>query len=384
MIKEIEARLKQYRQVRKDREAKSSVRAKTEEEISSECRKIQAFLTKASPFMQAWGKLFDRFCTMKPNGAILFDGRAETGTFSHEDYRQVAEQCMKCIASVCRNPQNEPAQIRECCLSYNTLLLILRVREKLIENAVSERERAIGRRIEDALAELDADDDPDWQAAYALLEQGDGGQALALLKEEIACTYCEGNVVYGTKEGLILPEGRVDLPVFLQAKERDGAVFLKTEKEEQACAILKGLLPGMFEQLAVAYRPSSFSLAFLEKANVVESVCGRFCNRIADSKLDSCGVVSGILVFIIGFDEDSMLHSSRIWMIAIMLVCSVIGSSNFTIKSIYSDPDTGALYYEYKDGYQLKKLNDADAVDRDVDRRNRTVFCQFQCQRVFE
>lgn len=289
MTSNIENKLKKYIQMQKTENELAIAPKKIEEQIDLVCNKIESFLQNANQFIHQYCELYKQYCSFSNNGMILFNGNVETASFSFDNFKRIADECVKCIISTCKNPQNDGSQIRKFSLAYNTLLLLLHVKSKLIENGIKIEINKLKSDVETYNLELKDSNDSSWQKIYELLKKNDNIQALDLIKQEISNTFCEGNIVYGSKKDLEIFSEQLEFPVFLQAVQGENAVFIKINSEEKTNNMLEKFLPGLFEKIAHSYRPGNFHFSFIEKTNIIDSACGRFCDRIKhNDKIESC------------------------------------------------------------------------------------------------
>ncbi len=289
MISKIDIKLRKYLQIQKNKEELSLVSNKIEDKINLHCDKIQKFLKNANMFLHNYSELYSQYCSFNNNGMMLFNGNVETVSFTWENFEKITDECVKWIISICKNPQNNEMQIRKCCMSYNTLLLLLHVKDKLKENGIRITSNKIKNEIELYRFDQDEDTDKEWKKIYETLENNDQNQAIEFIKQEMNSAYCEGNIVYGLKRDLEIFSEQIESPVFLQASQGENAVFIKTSDEEKTSRILDKFLPGLFERTSHSYKPGNYNFAFIEKTNINDSACGRFCDRIKhNNKIESC------------------------------------------------------------------------------------------------
>lgn len=289
MTSKVENKLKKYFEIQNAKKELSLVTKKINEKVDLICNKVQVFLKNANQFMHQYCELYNNYCTFSNNGMMLFNGNVETVSFTWDNFEKITDECIKWIISICKNPQNNEIQIRKCCMSYNTLLLLLHVKDKLKENGIRITNNKIKNEIEMYRFDQDEDTDKVWKKIYETLENNDQIQAIDLINQEMNSAYCEGNIVYGIKRDLEVFSEQIESPVFLQASQGENAIFIKTSNEENTSKLLEKFLPGLFEKISHSYRPGNYNFAFIEKTNINDSACGRFCDRIKhNNKIDSC------------------------------------------------------------------------------------------------
>lgn len=289
--------LTRYLQIKKDKEELSFIAPKIKAEIEKAYENIMIFLKNAKPFIEEYCKLYQEYCHMNPNNIISYNNSLEANSFNSKNYNAVATECIKNIILISKNIKENEEDIRKLCKSHNTLVLMLNVKNNLIDNTISVFSKDINKRIEKNQLELEKETDDQLSLLFEALKNEDKDQAKKLIMEDNNSIYQEGNIVYGAKQSSIslelnnflkeydIPLDVVATPVYLEAKNGKNAVFIRIEDENETSQIIENFVPNLFAGLVSSYAANSFYLAFLEKNNIKNMACAKFCNRI----INGCG-----------------------------------------------------------------------------------------------
>lgn len=312
MTEELKLFLKKYIHITEAEREQDCAAGEIRGSVDALCGKVENFLRASAKFVRTYQVWCGGCFSIDPSGRLLLNGVPETKKFSDADYSRVADECAGVVTATAKAPQKDAAHIREFCRSYNTLLLLLQVRQSLIDLAVKNQVRRIGEAAAAERAELENCKDPQLCEIAELLKNNNAEKLTELLQKDSATVYAPGNLVIGRKPSGLYAGAReffdragispavLDDPVCLRAEKGKNAVFIRVEDEKQTGELLKNFLPGLFEGVAASYAPGGFSFAFVEKGNVTDRSCGKFCNRIESSDKDT--IRSG--------DTDSCLYKA--------------------------------------------------------------------------
>lgn len=300
--------LTKYLQIKKDKEEISFLEVKIKKDIEKSCENIKTFLKNAKPFIEGYCELYKNYCHINQNNYISYNNSLKTKSFNCRNYKDIYKECIESIISISKNIKEDEEDIQKLSESYNTLVLILSVKDNLINDAIKVEFKDINRRIEEKQIELNNETDNLLLELIKAIENKDKKKVKNLITEGNNSVYCEGNIIYGTKPSTISNELREFLEeydvsleeaaerVYLEAKNGKNAVYVRINDMDETSTLMEDFLPNLFTGLVSSYAPNSFYLAFLETVNITNMVCAKFCNRIINTQnssensglIDSC------------------------------------------------------------------------------------------------